>query len=225
MAIAHYQTTISTLDWIVSGVRAASINVGNEIERALIVLAYLDRGGATTINGATYAGATMTARPATIGITGNDYRLFYLANPAAGANTLTITASDDNSKLGFIASIYAGVNQTAALTEPTDHVTSRLATQAYTADQTTNAGETVVFMAHTNDSGGSTTFFTPYGSMTERLDNYGFVADIVTAGASETVGFTPTGTMVFSGVSFGLVPAGAATGIPKTTKQTLLGVG
>jgi len=225
MAIAHYQTTITATDWIVSGRRSSSVNVGTGDDRALMVWAFLDRAGSTTIDSATYAGVTMTARAGILNGSGLDYRLFYLANPASGSNTLQITCSNDSAKCGFMASIYTGVSATAELTSPADHIATRLGGVAYTYEQTTNAGDTVVFMGHTNDSLASTAFFTPYGSMTERLDYYGWVADIEVAGATEVVGVTPTGTMQFAGVSFGLTPAGAATGIPKATKLTLLGVG
>lgn len=225
MAIEHHATTISALDWIVSGARSFTVDVGSGDDRVLCVLAFLDRSSSTTIDGATYDGVTMSAESAVLGPTGLDTRLFYLPAPATDSNTLVVTCSNDSAKVGVIASIYTGAHQSSPLGSITARSSSVLAGNSFSGSQTTAAGDTAVLMLYSSDTSGNTAFYAPYGAMTERLDNYGFVADIAADATSMTVGFTPQGSMGFGGYSFALSPSGVAAGVPKTTKQTLMGAG
>jgi len=105
MAIAYENTATS------SGIgfgptQTLTINAGTNADRCIVVFAFTDRGGATTISSATYNSNSMTAGTAfTSGTTGFDGRIFYIAgaNATSGSNTVQVTFSDGNTKNGLIA--------------------------------------------------------------------------------------------------------------------------
>jgi hypothetical protein len=87
-----------------------ALDAGSGADRIVMVYAGTDRGGATTINSATYNGVSMSALSGvTSAVTGFDGRFFYLVGAASGSNNVVITYSDANTKPYAAAAVYSGV--------------------------------------------------------------------------------------------------------------------
>lgn len=200
-----------------------SFDSGTNENRCVIVFAGTDRGGATTINSATYGGVSMTAHTGFNHGSGYDGRMFYLAGAASGANNIVVTYSDGNAKPKMVAVAYSGVDQTTPL-ENLTNVTPNIGA-AMTATVSSETGDLVgligIYLSGTA---------TPESPAVERYDAqmstsgfYGFVWE--EAGASSV---TINGTIGASSESwataYNINAAAGATGVP-ATNRLLMGVG
>jgi hypothetical protein len=157
---------------------------------------------------------------------GYEVRVFYLANPASGTNTLSASVGSDSTKCGLISMVYNGVRQDIAPKSPTTRATTISNGSTASFSQTSTSGDTIIWTHLTQDAAGANKF-APGSGFSERLDNFGFSEDIIASGASTTIEWVNNVGSVISyiGLGMGLEPAGGAGGIPKTTRSTLLGIG
>lgn len=190
-----------------------AFDVGAGSDRFLIVLAGTDRGSATTISSATYAGVSMSAQAGTTSAaSGYDYRLFYLANPTSGSNNVVITYSDGNAQPKAVAAVYTGVDQTT----PASGFTNASAYNASPTWTVTSAiGETVVAISFNYGR----TAVTAASPATERLDAqcgatswYAFVFDEDGASSVTINGSATGGSTEWYGVGMSLLAASGGGG-------------
>lgn len=88
-----------------------ALDAGSNADRVVLVFASTDRGSASTIDSATYAGVSMTALSGFLSSpTGIDGRLFYLVGAASGSNNVVITYSDSGIRPRAVAAAYSGVS-------------------------------------------------------------------------------------------------------------------
>lgn len=223
MAIA-YEASVSKGGDFVSSL-TQSLNAGTNDNRCVIVFAVTDRGGATTINSATYGGVSMTAHTAFAHGSGYDGRLFYLGGAASGANDVVVTYSDGNTKPKFVAVAYSGVDGTTPVDQLANYTPG--VTSAPSATVTSASGDLVGFICF-YVGGTSATAASP---ATERLDAnvntsgfYSFIWDEA-GDTSVTINGTLSSSSETWGTSFNLNAASAgATGVP-ATNRLLMGVG
>mgnify|MGYP000432135485 FL=1 len=152
MAIAYENATTKNIDWGPT-TGNVSFNSGTNSDRCVLVFAWIDRGGADTITGATYGGNTMTAGTAMqSGITGYDGRLFWIAGAScpSGANNINVTVSSGGCKVGFVAVAYSGVDGTTPVSNETTGGTNS-STNTWTLSSAT--GNLVVALASMNPAG------------------------------------------------------------------------
>lgn len=226
MAISYYSSAVRSEIFPTSGSCSFTlVDVGSGTDRLLMVQAYTDRSTSMNITGATYNGVSMTARTQFTDSEGKKYVFFHLANPTSGSNTLVISTSADIAKVGCVVAAYSGVEQSTIFNTPTDRTQVVSGGASHSFSQTSNSGETVVLLGKHWTS--PSTLDTSSYSITERLESsMGFVFEKAGSATSTTVGFVPSLLLEYGGTSVALLDAsGGAGGIPKTTKQTLLGVG
>lgn len=222
MAIAYVNSTTRTGDFVSSLTQA--LDAGTDDNRCVLVFAVTDRGGATTINSATYAGVSMTAHTAfTSNITAYDGRLFYLGGAASGSNDVVVTYSDGNTKPKFIAVAYSGVDGTT----PADQLTNFSYNSSSAPSQTiSSASGDLVVMICLNDQSRTGT---PGSPATERFDAaivstlYAQILDEA-GDTSVTIDQTLSGVSELWGCALNLNAAAAAGGVP-ATNRLLMGVG
>ena len=83
-------------------------------ERALVVFVNTVDPTGDIISGVTYGGTAMTLIDKTVRYTGTNWTyLFYLLNPASGANDIVASFTESSAHAQIFASSYTGVNQTA----------------------------------------------------------------------------------------------------------------
>lgn len=214
MAIAYENSTSHSVDWASSVTK--SLDAGTNDNRCVLVFAVTDRGSATTISSATYAGVSMTAHTAfTTGVSGYDGRLFYLGNAASGANNVVVSYSDGNTKPKIIAVAYSGVDTTTPVDQLANYNPG--ITTAPSATVTSAANDLVVLMCAYNGA----TAAAPSAPATERFDAvlaaafYGFVWDEAGA-ASVTIDGALTSSEVWGAALNLNAASGTATGVPAT---------
>ena len=225
MAIAYENSTSHTADW--SSTLTKSLDAGTNDDRCVLVFVITDRGGATTINSATYGGVSMTAHTAfTSTASGYDGRLFYLGGAASGANDIVVTLSDGNTKPKLCAVAYSGVDGTTPVDQLTNYAPGSFTS---TPSQTISSasGDLVVLMLANDQSRTGT----PGSPANERFDGLlgtgTFYAQILdeAGAASVTIDETLSGSSEVWGVALNLNAASAgATGVP-ATNRFLMGVG
>ena len=223
MAIAYVSSTSQTGDFVSSLTKA--LDVGTADDRVLLVFACTDRGSATTISSATYNGVSMTAHTAFTSTLSNiDGRLFYLAAPTSGSNSIVVTYSDGNTKPKFLAAAYSGVDGTT----PVDQLTNYSAnTSAPTATISSASGDMVIFMgAYINR-----TAIAPSSPAVEQFDAvmgtgvYGFLFEEAGDTSVTIDGTVSGGAAEVWATALNLNAAGGgATGVP-ATNRFMMGVG
>lgn len=223
MAISYLNSGSGT--WSFASTGSFAFDAGSADDRVLIVFVAGDRGGATTISSATYNGVAMTAHTGfTSGATGFDGRLFYLAGPASGSNTVQVTLSDANIKGGILAIAYSGVDQTTPLENLTNVNPGSFGHP--TATVSSETGDLVGFLCAHNFRAS----VTPTAPATERFDAlttagvYMFAFDEDGAASVTIDGSFAGGTDEYWGTAFNMNAAAAASGVPKTNRM-LMGIG
>lgn len=226
MAIAYDATSGVARGWVTSDSFSHTCTGAN---RLLLVWVYFDRGnGSYTTSALTYAGVTLTLVD-TLNDGTHYAELWRLIAPTEGANTLAATYNNvgPTAKVVIRALSYTGVDQTTPLgalasasgytTTATVNVSSASAELVSDMGVCMSAGATLVVGADqtsryeldTGESGiAAFGFSDEAGASSVTMSWSGWVTDYWMIGA---VPIKPTGA--------------AAGGVPKTTKQTLMGVG
>lgn len=224
MAIAYVNSASGTVDF--QATLTVALDAGTDDNRCVLVFAVTDRGGATTINSATYGGVSMTAHTAfTSSLTAYDGRLFYLAGAASGSNNVVVTYSDANTKPKLVAVAYSGVDGTTPVDQLTNFASGGLTS---TPSQTiSSASGNLVVMIVANDQSRTGT---PSSPANERFDGvlgtniYAQILDEA-GDTSVTIDETLSGNSEIWGTALELNAASAgATGVP-ATNRLLMGVG
>ena len=225
MAIAFDATSGAARGWVTSD---SFSHTCTGSDRLLLVWVFFDRGNGTyNVSSLTYAGTALTQ----IGTFGDGYKhieLWGLLSPSTGANTLA--ASYNNSgptaKIIIRALSYTGVSQDSAYGTL---VSANGATNTATVNATSATGEVVVDFVSVQSYSQDLTAGT---GQTARHEGDATSNTITAFGVSDEAGAaTVTMSWTFSNDTWviGAIPikptGTAAGGVPKTTKQTLLGVG
>jgi hypothetical protein len=226
MAIAFDATSGLTPGWATSSTFAHTCSGS---DRLLLFWVFFDRGAGTyNVSSAAYAGVAMT-QIGTVTDSARHVELWALAGPASGTNNVVATYNNTGptAKLIIRAVSYNGVDGT------TPYGTFASAT-GFTTSATVNVasatGEMVADFCGVQSGGAS---ITVGSGQTSRYEIDGGASGVGAVGWSDEPG-AGTVTMSWSGWitdnwligAIPLKPVGvAAGGVPKTTKQTLLGVG
>lgn len=210
-AVAHDNSTCSTFQTGVSSVTYAKTNTGSNI--TLLMAAYAD--GADLVTGITYnavAGTFIAKRERPID-SGYSY-MYYLINPATGANNVVISTSANTGIIGCAAS-YTGTNQS---TQPDNSGTNagKPVSELYATLTPNSDGTFVVFAALLdNDSiaAGTATTMRASGSSVFAIGDSG---GVVSPAAATTIGYTGGANSGSTGV---IVSVGAPAAAPATPKD------
>ncbi len=226
MAIAYDATSGLTTGWTYSDTFAHTCTGA---DRLLLVWVFFDRGnGSYNVSSLTYAGVAMTQ--VTTFAYGYRYaELWRLVAPAEGANNIAATYSNvgPTAKIIIRAFSYTGVDQTTPLGSMS-YATGYGATASLVVASATN--ELVTDMVSVQSAGANVLVG---ADQTSRYESDNATTGIAALGFSEEAGAASvTMTWTFGGDNWEIAavpikPVGAATpsGIPKTTKLTLMGVG
>jgi len=227
MAIAFDSTSGAQTGWTTSN---SFSHTCSGSDRLLLVWVYFDRGaGAYYTSALTYNGSALTqVGTFTVGTAGYG-ELWALVNPASGTNTLSATYSNagPTAKVAIRALSYNGVNQTTAYgTLATSAGTSTTATV-----NVTSATDELVVSGVVSNEGGVT--LTVGADQTQRyivhqLGGGGVWSAIFSdePGAATTTASAGLNSSLAWGIAaLPLKPLTTDSGVPKTTKLTLLGVG
>jgi hypothetical protein len=195
-----------------------ALNAGSNADRVVLVFASTDRGSASTIDSATYAGVSMTALSGFLSSpTGIDGRLFYLVGAASGSNNVVITYSDSGIRPRAVAAAYSGVS---GVSDPQNVSPSFGSTISATV--TSASGDLVVLIGCQLGR----TSVAPSSPAVERFDAampsstvYGYVWDEAGA-ASVTIDGTAPGTTEWWAAALNLQAAGGG-GVTGTGSITL----
>lgn len=199
-----------------------SFTVGSGSNRILFVGAVGNNTGSATddITGATYNGVAMTLIDKTF-VAADRYRyLFYLINPASGANNVVITSStSDGFKAGSVAS-YTGASQTG---QPDANGKNQDTNNTLTTTATVVASNSWTIMA--GGVGGGTAVASTGSTLRDTATNIGMFDSngIVSTGSHSMTIITsdsPT-THPIMGVMASFSPA-AATSAPSITSDLIL---
>lgn len=128
-----------------------ALTVGSGTNRVLWVGFIVNRVGAPTISSVTYAGVAMTATSNSPNSTGQFLYVYYLPNPASGANNVVITLNS-SIEIHSCAVSYTGAAQTG-IPDAVATQTAGSGTSA-TLSATTVANNTWMFGIFRNDSAG-----------------------------------------------------------------------
>lgn len=228
MAIAYDATSGAARSWVTSD--SFSHTCANDgLDRLLLVWVFFDRGNGTyNVSSLTYAGVSLT-QYATFNNGSQFGELWYLANPASGANTLSATYNNAGpaAKVLIRALSYTGVDAAT----PLGTLVSAYAGSGTTATATASSasGELVADYVFVFSSGQTLTVGagqTARVEIEEGAIGYGAHGWSDEAGAASVAMTWTFNTDAWMATAVPIKPAGgAAAGVPKTTKQTLLGVG
>jgi hypothetical protein len=202
-----------------------SYTVASGSDRLLIV-GFVYYGPALGITSVTYAGSGMTQVGSTV-TDGSNWWLSYwrLIAPTEGNNALVITMSG-SAPISFGVVALSGVDQTTPLRALETNTGS---STAPTASPASEAGDIVVgFLAEYN--GGT---ITEAGTLIFESENGGSQNSFSSQYLSGSAGTTSTDWTLDGAVAWGVLAAavtsaaggGGATGVSKTTKAALLGIG
>lgn len=131
MAIAH-----DNADWYLgSGTSASMSFTCSGSDRALVVIIVTGKTS-DNVTGVTYGGVAMTKLSTLTPNGGGSDRytyMFYLANPASGANNIVASANSSNDSFVIHASSYTGVDQSSS---PENYTASKQSTNSTTYSAT-----------------------------------------------------------------------------------------
>jgi hypothetical protein len=225
MAIAYDATSGAARGWVTSDSFSHTCTGAN---RLLLVWVFFDRGnGAYNVSSMTYAGASMSQ--ATTFAFGTKYaEVWQLIAPTEGANTLAATYNNvgPTAKVIIRAFSYTGVDQTTPLGAGTSATgatnTATIAVSSATDELVTDMVSVQSYAQNLAAGDGQTSRYESDASA-NTITAIGFSDEA--GAASVTMSWTfANDTWVIAAIP--IKPAGgAAAGVPKTTKQTLLGVG
>lgn len=217
---AHHSIT-SPLTWSFTNTAGNLLIVG--------VIATGDTG-TSTITGVTYNGVSMTAvtnAPRTWNTTASAVYLFFLVNPATGANTVSVSASIAGANPDIIAGAisFSGANTSSPVSAGFTNFSTVVGTTASVSVTGTTSGDFVVSAAgtgtgFTSANAPTVTSASANVSNFNAGDNYE-LGQQSTSGGSVTAGYTMTSDV------FGIIAAEvfAATGAAGPPARSLLGVG
>lgn len=227
MAITYDATSGNIGLWVTSDSFAHTCT-GDD--RLLLAWVFFDRGnGAYNVSSLSYGGASLTQFETYNN--GNEYvELWRLVNPAAGSNTIVATYNNigPTAKAAIRVVSYTGVNQTtplgtlvsAAGTSKTPSVTVSSASGEVVADFVD------VYSAGFNLAvGDDQTARWEGDAATNGLRAFGISDESGAASVTMSWSIATTDSWMIGAVPIKPVGAASPSGIPKTTKQTLMGVG
>lgn len=186
----------------------------------LLVYALSNSGAAGTITGVTYNGVAMTM-VVEFSTGSGPFSVWYLNNPATGANNVVVSADRGTNAIGSGSVSYTGCNQTSSVIDSTNTGTDTGVSSIGKSVTSTVDNCWGVIMTYSGNNGGHTAGT----NTTERLDNnYVFIGDSNSA-------ITPAGSLTLN-VSYPInstwqtwygtiAPPSSAT----ASKLALLGVG
>lgn len=168
--------------------------------------------GTTAISSATYAGTAMTAHTQGASDSGGNYRLFYLANPASGANDVVITFGDANNFVRGLSTSYTGAHQTTPVANLTN-ATGNSTTMTWTVASATDNLVVALFFNNTVNFHNPA----PQGTTVERWDQQSSasVSGDEAGAASVTIEWTTTTVDPWEGTAFDLSVAAGATAVTR----------
>lgn len=193
-------------------------------DRILLVWVVIDRfNGATAASAVTYNGVALSRYGSNYTDGSHGIDLWYLVAPATGSNQLSVTITGTMAKPCVVSLSYTGVHQSS----PLGTIASAYATSTNpTVNVSSGANELVVDCANL----WTTAITATVGAdQTERANidtgSYGDILCSEQAGEATTVMSWTSVADSWLARGVPLLPASTAAGIPKTTRQTLLGVG
>ena len=227
MAIAYDATSGVATGWTTSD---SFSHTCTGSDRLLLVWVFFDRGNGTyTVSSATYNGVSLS-QVTTFGNGAQYVELWRLVAPATGANTLALSYNNagPTAKVAVRAVSYTGVDGTT----PLGSLSSATGTsKTPTVTLSSASGELVADFVSPYSAGIDLTVGSGQTSRAE-VDNassgfvcYGVSDEAGAASVTMSWSWTSANDSWFIG-AIPIKPTGAAAGgIPKTTLQTLLGVG
>lgn len=202
-----------------SATNTFSLTVGSGANRILWV-GFIVNSTVTLVSTVTYAGAVMTATGNSPVNGGQDLYLFYLANPASGANNVVITMLGIVTEIHACAASYTGASQTGIPDSITSIAGSGTSATLTTTTVANNSWIVGVFRNNATGSGAAGTGTTQRASVVGQV-SFDDSGSAFTPAGSHSIQETFGNTSYYAvGASF--APSGAA---PTLLFRRLLGVG
>lgn len=226
MAIAYDATSGAARAWVTSD---SFLHTCTGDDRLLLVWVFFDRGnGIYNVSSMTYAGAALSLH-ASVQDGTRSWELWRLVGPASGTNTLSATYNNTGptAKVLIRALSYTGVDSDLPLGSVTSNSNSVGTTASVVVSSA--SGEVVADCVWVFSSGQNIVVGANQTSRAE-VDSatigYGALGWSDEAGAASVTMSWTLSTDAWHIIGVPIKPAGgAAAGVSKTTKQTLLGVG
>jgi hypothetical protein len=204
MAIAPDSAAVSAL--VNPGTSVTWAHTCSGANRILFVGAFGNTGGAGNIAGATYNGVAMTLIDSQAPVSGERWiYLWYLINPAAGANNIVVSSDGSSIALAGLSESFTGAAQTG---QPDAHAKNSASAGSLTVSVTTvaaNCWAVAYYKASAMISAGTGT--TGRQNAIDQLigDNNGAVAAGTTVNMSATASAS-----TFGGIIASIAPVAAA---------------
>lgn len=214
MAIAYDNSTGTSVSNNTSVTISHTTSGTNRILFVTVAI-YNNGANADQLTGITYAGASMTYIGKRTNSTNGYMYLYYLANPALGANNIVATCAISVTELDICSASYTGAKQTGI----PDSTANGGSSSPYTQSTTTVANNCWLVMGGYTDNGAGTTAGT---GTVNRYPSRFYIAD--SNGAKSPAGSYSLQITASQNI-YGIIASFAPVVTPRTQFRSLLGVG